>query len=254
MNGIDQHIASCPKETQIKLKQIRAIIKKAAPDAEEAISYGIPTFKLNGNLVHFAGYAHHIGFYPGAAGIAEFADQISKYKFAKGSVQFPLEKPLPVALINKIVKFRIKQNLEKKGAKKKSISKSTDKNAVSAFIQKLEPELAKLVEAIRKLILSTDKQISEEVKWNSPSFYFNGEMKKFDAKEYKRDLVVIHTRKSNALLIFPTGASIKDGNEILEGDYKDGRRMVTINTLSELRSKQKALRSVIKSWLDQIEK
>lgn len=110
---IDSHIASQPKETQVLLNQIRTAIKKLAPKAEESISYGIPTFKLNGNLVHFAGYKTHIGFYPGVSGINEFKKELVKYKTSKGTIQFSLEEPLPIGLITKIVKFRLKQNTGK---------------------------------------------------------------------------------------------------------------------------------------------
>ncbi len=118
--SIDAYIADFPEKTQELLQQVRAVIKQAAPDAGEKIGYGIPTFTLNGNLVHFAGYKHHIGFYPGALGIEVFMDEISKYKWAKGSVQFPIEEPIPFDLITRIVKFRVKKNLERpvKKAKK----------------------------------------------------------------------------------------------------------------------------------------
>ncbi|MBA2421832.1 MAG: DUF1801 domain-containing protein, partial [Chitinophagales bacterium] len=91
----------------------RVIIRKAAPKAEETINYAMPTFTLNGNLVHFAAYKNHIGFYPTPSGIDAFKKELSLYKGAKGSVQFPIDKPLPWALITKIVKFRVKENLEK---------------------------------------------------------------------------------------------------------------------------------------------
>jgi uncharacterized protein YdhG (YjbR/CyaY superfamily) len=109
-DSIDAYIAQFPLEVQERLTQMRQTIQKAAPDATEAMSYQIPTFKLNGNLVHFAGYKKHIGFYPGSAGIAAFQDDIAGYKNAKGSVQFPLDKPLPLALVRKMVKYRVAQN------------------------------------------------------------------------------------------------------------------------------------------------
>ncbi|MEJ8818846.1 iron chaperone [Lacibacter sp. H407] len=116
--NIDEYIAGFPAATQKLLEQIRAAIKKAAPSAEEAMKYGIPTFVLNGNLVHFAGYKAHIGFYPAPDGIKAFEKELSVYKSSKGAVQFPLDKPMPVALITKIVKFRVKQNLNKPVKKK----------------------------------------------------------------------------------------------------------------------------------------
>lgn len=111
--NIDQYIAGFPEDVQKKLEQIRQTIQKAAPKAEEAISYQMPTYKLNGNLVHFAGYKHHIGFYPAPSGLKAFMKEIMLYKNSKGAVQFPLDEPLPLALITKIVKYRVKENLEK---------------------------------------------------------------------------------------------------------------------------------------------
>jgi uncharacterized protein YdhG (YjbR/CyaY superfamily) len=107
---IDNYISIFPSKTQTKLKQIRKTIKEIVPEATEKINYGMPTFYLNGNLVHFAAYKKHIGFYPTPSGIKKFEKQISKYKYSKGAVQFPLDKNLPIALIKKIVKFRIKEN------------------------------------------------------------------------------------------------------------------------------------------------
>ncbi len=114
----DEYISGFPKETQKLLEHVRATIKKAAPKAEEVISYSMPAYKMDGILVWFAGHSHHIGFYPGASGIANFAKEISGYKSAKGSVQFPFDEPLPLALITKIVKFRVKENVEKAKRKK----------------------------------------------------------------------------------------------------------------------------------------
>jgi len=120
VNNIDEYIAGFPKTTQVILKQIRALVNKAAPQATEAITYGIPTFKLNGNLVHFGGYENHIGFYPTASGIEAFKSKISKYKWSKGTVQFPLDEPIPSKLITEMVKFRVKAVKTKTKAKKAS--------------------------------------------------------------------------------------------------------------------------------------
>jgi uncharacterized protein YdhG (YjbR/CyaY superfamily) len=115
--NIDEYIATFPSDIQKMLQDMRATIQKAAPQAEEAIKYAIPTFVLNGNLVHFAAFKNHIGFYPAPQGLAEFKDELSKFKGSKGTVQFPLDKPLPLSLVTKIVKFRVKTNSEK-GKKK----------------------------------------------------------------------------------------------------------------------------------------
>ena len=111
IDSIDTYIAQFPDEVQARLQKLRTTILKLAPGATEAMSYQIPTFKLNGNLVHFAAFKKHIGFYPGAAGIAAFQDELAGYKSAKGSVQFPLGQALPLDLVKKIVKFRVAQNL-----------------------------------------------------------------------------------------------------------------------------------------------
>jgi uncharacterized protein YdhG (YjbR/CyaY superfamily) len=116
---IDEYIARFPDHVRETLEKIRATIKKAAPNAQETISYQIPTFTLYGNLVHFAAFKKHIGFYPGPSGIEKFKDELSIYDGAKGSVQFPLDKPIPYRLISRIVKFRLKENLKKAEAKGK---------------------------------------------------------------------------------------------------------------------------------------
>ena len=117
--NIDGYIASFHREVQKIFEELRATIRNAAPEAEETISYGIPTFTLNGNLVHFAAYKNHIGFYPSPGGIEAFKKELSVYEGAKGSVQFPIEEPLPLSLVTKIVKFRVKENAERAKAKKK---------------------------------------------------------------------------------------------------------------------------------------
>ena len=114
---IDEYIASFPKDTQEMLEKLRMTIREAAPDAEETINYGVPTFTLKGNLVHFAAYKRHIGFYPAPTGIEKFKNELSAYERAKGSVQFPLDRPIPYDLISKIVTFRVKENLERAEAK-----------------------------------------------------------------------------------------------------------------------------------------
>jgi uncharacterized protein YdhG (YjbR/CyaY superfamily) len=116
--SIDNYIYDFPPETQKILEEIRETIRKAAPGSEEIISYNMPAFTLKGILVYFAGYKNHIGFYPTSSGIEAFKTEFSKYKWAKGSVQFPIDKPLPLRLITKIVKFRVKENLERAEAKK----------------------------------------------------------------------------------------------------------------------------------------
>jgi uncharacterized protein YdhG (YjbR/CyaY superfamily) len=111
---IDDYITEFPPDVRAALEEMRALIKAAAPDATETISYAIPTFDLNGrHLVHFAGYAKHIGFYPIPSAMTAFADELAPYKRGKGSAQFPLGEPLPADLIRRIVAFRVAENLKK---------------------------------------------------------------------------------------------------------------------------------------------
>jgi uncharacterized protein YdhG (YjbR/CyaY superfamily) len=116
---IDEYIAGFPKDVQELLEKIRTTIREAAPDAEEAIKYRMPTFTLKGNLVHFAAFKNHIGFYPAPRGIEAFQEELSAYEGAKGSVRFPLDQPIPYDLIGRIVKFRVKETLAAAGTKGK---------------------------------------------------------------------------------------------------------------------------------------
>ena len=118
--NIDDYIAGCPGHVREKLEEIRAAIKKAAPGAEEKISYQMPAFDLNGILVYFAAQTRHIGFYPTSSGVRAFKDELGDYKSSTGAIQFPLDKPLPLGLIGRIVKFRVRENAERiKSIKKK---------------------------------------------------------------------------------------------------------------------------------------
>jgi uncharacterized protein YdhG (YjbR/CyaY superfamily) len=129
-NKVNEYIKGFPEETQVLLELIRRTISEEAAEAQEMISYGIPTFRLDGNLVHFAAYKNHIGFYPAPSGIKAFESELSAYKKAKGSVQFPINEPLPLDLIRKIVRFRLAENQSKSVAKKsqKMNPQKTQKN------------------------------------------------------------------------------------------------------------------------------
>src|SRR5687767_15425999 len=120
---MDEYINTFPDDVRNILNELRQVIKEAAPEAEETINYQMPTFTLNGNLVHFAAFKNHIGFYPTPSGMEAFKKELAPYASAKGSAQFPLDKPLPLGLITKIVKFRVKENLSKVKAKK--VAKTT---------------------------------------------------------------------------------------------------------------------------------
>ena len=123
-NTIDEYILQFPADVQILLQKIRQQIKKTAPEAIEKISYQMPTFYFYGNLVHFAAYKNHIGFYPASSGIEAFKGELNSYKFAKGSVQFPIREPIPFELINRIVEFRFNENKKTAEEKLKTVTKN----------------------------------------------------------------------------------------------------------------------------------
>jgi uncharacterized protein YdhG (YjbR/CyaY superfamily) len=115
--SIDDYIATCPQDVRPALKALRATIRVAAPEAEERISYRMPTFALNGNLVHFALMKNHIGFYPTSSGVQAFARELSPYECTPGAIRFPLGQPLPMDLISRIVEFRVKENRDRAATK-----------------------------------------------------------------------------------------------------------------------------------------
>ncbi|MCW3126457.1 MAG: hypothetical protein JWO03_2115 [Bacteroidetes bacterium] len=133
-------------------------------------------------------------------------------------------------------------------------SKLSDKEQVTEHIAKLDPAIRETVEALRQIILGTDKEVGEQIKWNNPSFYYTGEMKPFDPKEYKRDIAVMNLYKGRIMIVFPSGAKVNDKSGLLQGDYKDGRRTSVFADLADVRAKEKDLKNVIKAWLRLVEK
>ena len=118
---IDEYIAEFPEDVRRKLSEVRSTVKKAAPDATEKISYRMPGFDYNGSLVWFAAFKNHIGFYPTSSGISQFEDELKKYKYSKGAIQFPIDEPMPLKLIARIVKFRVAENAAKMAKGKKTV-------------------------------------------------------------------------------------------------------------------------------------
>ena len=137
--------------------------------------------------------------------------------------------------------------------KEKSV-KPSNRELVTAHIQKLDPVLGNIVQTIRDIVLSTDAEIGEEIKWNSPAFYYTGDMKPFDPKEYKRHIIVMNLHKGRIMLVFPSGAKVNDTSGLLEGDYKDGRRIAVFKDKEDVLAKREVLQNVIKTWLSLIEK
>jgi len=135
-------------------------------------------------------------------------------------------------------------------AKNSKSTKVSEPDKVDAYMKKLKHPLVKVVEALRQIILSTDKEIGEEIKWNAPTFFYAGEMEPFDPKEYKRYIIVFNLYKKDCIrLVFPSGAKVKDTSGLLEGDYADGRRLAMFYDLKDVAAKQKILEGTIKNWL-----
>jgi len=134
------------------------------------------------------------------------------------------------------------------------LTKQNESDQVNEHIKKLDSKVAEVVQALRKIILSTDKEIGERIKWNNPSFYYTGEMKPFDPKEYKREIAVFNLFKNRIMLVFPSGARVNDKSGLLQGDYKDGRRIVIFKDLEDAKAKEKSLRLVLQQWLKLIDK
>ncbi|HJP64294.1 MAG TPA: DUF1801 domain-containing protein [Mucilaginibacter sp.] len=132
--------------------------------------------------------------------------------------------------------------------------KLTEEEEVAAHIQKLEPGLREIIQELRQTILATDPEIGERIKWNNPSFYYTGEMKPFDPKEYKREIIVFNLFKGRTMLVFPSGAKVNDTTGFLQGEFKDGRRTHVFEDMDDVKAKKNALQHIIKEWLKLVDK
>ena len=152
--------------------------------------------------------------------------------------------------------MKAKSTKEKaKGKQDDALTKPSEPAKVDAFIAKLKHPLADVAAALRNIILSTDREIGEEIKWNAPAFFYSGEMKPSDPKEYKRYIVVFNLSQKDCLrLVFLKGARVNDKSGLLEGDYKDGRRLALFHNMEEVKSKKATLQAVIRTWLETLEK
>ena len=141
------------------------------------------------------------------------------------------------------------------GTKNNGSIKVSEPHKVNAYMQNLQHSLVEVVEVLRQIILSTDKEIGEEIKWNSPTFFYSGEMKPFNPKEYKRYIIVFNLFKKDCVrLVFPSGAKINDTSGLLQGDYADGRRLAIFYSMEDVTSKEKAIKKIIKTWLKILDK
>ena len=132
--------------------------------------------------------------------------------------------------------------------------KLSDSEQVTEHVQKLDPSIGNTIEYIRQVVLKTDPEIAERIKWNNPSFYFNGEMAPFNPKEYKRELIVMNLHKGKIMLVLPSGAKLNHDSSILEGNYKDGRRLITFTDLEDVKSKETILQTLVKEWISLVER
>ena len=249
---VEQYIAGFPADTKKQLEQIRKTIRANAPDAVEGISYGMPGFKYLGKpLVYFAGYENHIGFYSTPTGHEAFKKDLSIYKTGKGSVQFPLSSPMPLALIKKIVLFRVAENEKMAAAKKKPAAApvkkkvtpaNKDADAVKAWLAKQEPSVRKEIDAVRKLIKKASPALNERIKWNAPSYYSLVDLFTFGPYKNKRILLVFHHP-----------AIVKIKSPLLEGTFKD-RRLVYFNSSKEAVEQEKELTRIILQLLEKTSK
>lgn len=245
---VDQYIAAFSPAVKKQLEQVRKTIRDNAPDAVEGISYGMPGFKYLGKpLVYFAGYENHIGFYATPTGHEAFKKDLAVYKTGKGSVQFPLSSPMPLALIKKIVLFRVKENETMAAAKKKPASATVKKKAqsvnkdaeqVKTWLEKQDPAKRKEIDAVRKLIKKAAPELNERIKWNAPSFYTSVDL--FTFGPYKNNRI---------LLVFHHPAIVKIKSPLLEGSFKD-RRLIYFNNSADAVKKAKELTRIIHQLLE----
>jgi len=254
---IDEYLNALPEDVRKTLDKLYKAIKSAAPNAEELISYGMPAFKHHGMLVYFAAFKNHCSFFPGSSQIVQLYDELKSFKTSKGTIQFTVEKPLPVSVVKKIVKARMEENEAKQSARivSKAAVKKTDRAAVkiskpgkpteeaqvNEYMSKLKGEHKKEIEAVRKLIMKSSSKLNERIKWNAPSY------------SYKQDIVTFGPYKTHKLLlVFHHPAVVKIKSELLQGDYKD-RRLVYFKDSEEAVKNKKELARIINEVIKQID-
>jgi uncharacterized protein YdhG (YjbR/CyaY superfamily) len=254
---IDEYLSVLPENVRVILEKLRQTIKSVAPKAEEVISYGMPAFKYHGMLVYMAAFKNHCSFFPGSSQIVKLYDELKSFKTSKGTIQFMVDKPLPVGLVKKIVKARMQENearlnarqLTKPIARKSSkparatgkTNKLSDEEQVNEYVNKLKGTQREEIDAVRKLIKKSSAKLSERIKWNAPSYY------------YKQDIVTFGPYKTHKLLlVFHHPAVVKIKSELLQGDYKD-RRLVSFKNKEEALKHKKELSRIINEIINAID-
>ena len=247
--SVNEYIATHPEDVQATLQRVRITIRKALPGADEVISYQIPAYKLHGGaVVYFSGWKLHYSLHPAGDHLVEaFRDELAAYKISKGTIRFPLSQPVPVKLIERIVKFRAAEAGERARAKLGPPKKSAKQgNAVDQFLSELRHARKDEVEAVRSLIMRSNKEITERIKWNAPSFCFKGD-----------DRVTMRLQpKDRVQLIFHRGAKAKDthgfefedSTGLLEWLAAD-RAVVTLEDMKDTKAKTPALVRLVRAWM-----
>lgn len=247
---VDEYLKTFPPPVRSALEKIRKTIRTTAPGADEVISYGIPGYKYHGELVYFAGFKQHVSVYPAPRSADEFKKELAAYKGGKGTVQFPLDKPIPLDLVKRIVRFKVNANeekaaLKKKGpvaAKKEKKTKPSDADEVTTWVNRLSPAVKKDIQVVRKIIKGSSAKLSERIKWNAPSYY------------YVNDIVTFGPRRDDqVLLVFHHPAVVKIKSALLQGTYKD-RRLVYLKNSKEAAKHKKELQRIIRAIILSIDK
>src|SRR5688572_18513759 len=251
--SIDEYLAAVPAEPRAALEKIRMSIKAAAPNAVEGFSYGLPAFLIDGKAIAgFAAAKNHCSYYPMSGSVVEtMGESLAKYETSKGAVTFPSNKPLPAALVKKLVKCRLAEIAASKTTKPtvstKSKGTSTQAAEVDAFLRGLEHPLKKEIEAVRKVILGVSPAISEGVKWNAPSFRTTEWFATMNLRSTKTLQLVFHlgakVRKEAK-----TGIEIADPAGLAEWLSKD-RCMVTLGIGKDIATKTKAFERFVRDWI-----
>jgi len=242
---IDEYLATVSEDQRVALEKLRKAIKAAAPRAEECISYGLAAFRLDGKpLVGFGATPKHCAFYPMSSSTVEsLQEELTGYDTSKGTIRFLAAKPLPAALVRKVVKARIAESSSQAGASKRAAKSDP---AVAAFLKELEHPLKSVIEAVRRLILAASPEICEGIKWNSPSFRTTEFFATLNLRD-GRVWLILHTGakvKANAT----KGIDIADPASLLQWLAKD-RALVTFNDDRDFKTKRTALQSLIRAWI-----
>lgn len=258
VKNVDEYIRSFPANAQAMLNKIRHTIKKAAPEAEEMISYGIAGYKYNGMLIYFAGFANHVSVYPAPRTSELFKKELAGYKGGKGTVQFPLDKPLPLDLIKRIVTFRLKAKEGKIAMKKAAPSidkqikqKISPDEQVNNWMNMQDKKTKTAINSVRKIIKSASSKLTERIKWNAPSYYIK------PVEQTNSNGVDILTfgpyRDNKILLVIHHPAVVKVKSALLQGNYHH-RRLVYFNSKAEAEKNKKELTRIINEIITIIEK